>query len=46
MEQEGGELICADVGAGCTYMVVSGTVCGYRMQAVDESTGPDHISNN
>ena len=46
MEQEGGEVICVDVGAGCTCMVVSGTACGYRMQAAVESTGPDHISNN
>ena len=46
MEQEGGEVICADVGAGCTCMVVSGTECGYRMPAAVESTGPDHISNN
>lgn len=37
-------MICADVGAGCTCTVVSGTVCGCRMQAADESTGPDHIS--
>lgn len=39
-------MICADAGVGCTCTEVSGTVCGYRMQAVDESTGPDHISNN
>lgn len=39
-------MICADAGVGFTCTAASGTVCGYRMQAVDESTGPDHISNN
>ena len=37
-------MICVDVGAGCTCMVVSGTACGSRMPAAVESTGPDHIS--
>ena len=37
-------MICADVGAGCTCMVVSGTACGSRMPAAVESIGPDHIS--
>lgn len=46
MEQEGGEVICADAGVGFTCTVVSGTECGSRMQAVDESTGPDHILKN
>ena len=46
MEQEGGEVICADAGVGFTCMAVSGTTCGYRMPAAVESTGPDHISNN
>lgn len=46
MEQEGGEVICADAGVGYTCTEVSGTVCGCRMQVADESTGPDHISNN
>ena len=39
-------MICADVGAGCTCMVVSGTACGSRTLFADESTGPDHILNN
>lgn len=46
MEQEGGEVICVDVGAGCICMVVSGTACGSRTLVADEPTGPDHISNN
>ena len=46
MEQEGGEVICVDVGAGYTCTVVSGTECGYRTLVAVESTGPDHISNN
>ena len=37
-------MICADVGAGCICMVVSGTACGSRTLDADESTGPDHIS--
>lgn len=45
MEQEGGEVICVDVGAGYTCTVVSGTACGSRMPDAVESTGPDHISN-
>lgn len=46
MEQEGGEVICVDVGAGYTCTVVSGTACGSRTLVADEPTGPDHISNN
>lgn len=46
MEQEGGEVICVDVGAGCTCTVVSGTACGSRTLVADEQTGPDHISKN
>lgn len=44
MEQEGGEVICADAGVGFTCTAASGTACGYRMPAAVESTGPDHIS--
>ena len=46
MEQAGGEMICADVGAGYTCTVVSGTECGYRTLVADEPIGPDHILNN
>ena len=46
MEQEGGEVICADAGLGFTSSAVSGTECGSRTLVADEPTGPDHISNN
>lgn len=46
MEQEGGEVICADDGVGFTCTVVSGTACGSRTLVADEPTGPDHISSN
>lgn len=46
MEQEEGEVICVDVGAGYTCTVASGTACGSRTLVADEPTGPDHILNN
>lgn len=46
MEQEGGEVICADAGVGFTCTAASGTECGSRMLVADEPTGPDNISNN
>lgn len=44
MEQEGGEVICADAGVGFTCTAASGTACGFRMPAAVELTGHDRIS--